>query len=146
MGRFLAACNTGARGGLAAYRPGFGATRTMTAESLACRMWLDVHRSPEQIKEAGIIGFAIAESSASDLYYWYYGSLSLRQVGGPAWESWSGALKQVVPSQLSDGSWAADTKWGGMVARCTVQRWPCFVLKVSIAINNQRGLLCFVVF
>ena len=115
MRRFLASCNTGARGGLAAYRPGFGATRTMTAESLACRMWLDVHRSPEQIKEAAdYIVLQLPNRARPDLYYWYYGSLSLRQVGGPAWESWSGALKQVVPSlQLSDGSWAADTKWGG---------------------------------
>lgn len=115
MGRFLASCNTGARGGLAAYRPGFGATRTMTAESLACRMWLDVHRSPEQIKEAAdYIVLQLPNRARPDLYYWYYGSLSLRQVGGPAWEFWSGALKQVIPSlQLSDGSWAADTKWGG---------------------------------
>jgi len=115
MIKFLATCNTGANGGLAAYRPGFGATRTMTAESLACRMWLDSQRSVEQVKEAS--DFIVAQLPAisrPDLYYWYYGSLSLRQVGGPAWQAWSGSMKMAVPAlQLSDGSWDADTKWGG---------------------------------
>ena len=115
MIKFLATCNTGANGGLAAYRPGFEATRTMTAESLACRMWLDSHRSVEQVKEASdFIVAQLPSISRPDLYYWYYGSLSLRQVGGPAWQDWSGAMKLAVPAlQLSDGSWGADTKWGG---------------------------------
>ena len=115
MVKFLATCNTGAKGGLAAYRPGFGATRTMTAESLTCRMWLDTQRSVEQVKEASdYIAKQLPSTSRPDLYYWYYGSLSLRQVGGPAWEVWSGAMKQVLPKlQLPDGSWTADTKWGG---------------------------------
>ncbi len=115
MAKFLASCNTGARGGLASYRPGFKATRTMTAESLACRMWLQTHDSVEQIDEASnYIVRQLPSRSNPDLYYWYYGSLSLRQVGGPAWETWSNSLKQIVPSlQWTDGSWAADTKWGG---------------------------------
>ena len=115
MVKFLASCNTGTRGGLAAYRPGFGATRTMTAESLTCRIWLDAHRSVEQVEEASeYIVLQLPSQSRPDLYYWYYGSLSMRQLGGPAWESWSGALKRVVPViQLADGSWPTDTKWGG---------------------------------
>ena len=115
MATFLATCNTGAKGGLAAYRPGFEATRTMTAESLACRMWLDTQRNAAQVKEASnFILMQLPSQNRPDLYYWYYGSLSLRQVGGPAWQTWSDSVKMVVPAlQLSDGSWAADTKWGG---------------------------------
>lgn len=119
MVKFLATCNAGAKGGLAAYRPGFGATRTMTAESLACRMWLDTQRSVEQVKEASdFIIMQLPSQTRPDLYYWYYGSLSLRQVGGPAWQTWTNSMKQVVPSlQLPDGSWTADTKWGGYGGR-----------------------------
>lgn len=115
MVKFLATCNTGAKGGLASYRPGFGATRTMTSESLACRMWLDAERNMEQVQEAtDYILKQLPSQTRPDLYYWYYGSLALRQAGGPGWQTWSSAMSRVVPAlQLSDGSWAADTKWGG---------------------------------
>jgi len=115
MKKFLATCNTGAKGGLASYRPGFGATRTMTSESLACRMWLETEKNVEQVREAtDYILKQLPSQARPDLYYWYYGSLSLRQVGGPAWQTWSSTMSRVVPAlQLPDGSWAADTKWGG---------------------------------
>jgi hypothetical protein len=51
MSKFLLSCNTGLKRGLASYRPGFGATAAMTAESMACRGWLDVQNKPEQLTE-----------------------------------------------------------------------------------------------
>lgn len=52
-----------------------------------------------------------------DMYYWYYASLALFQVGGPAWVTWESKLRAaVVDSQLRDGcargSWDALDPWG----------------------------------
>ena len=39
-------------------------------------------------------------SGAIDMYYWYYGSLALFQVGGEAWKKhWNPAMKEAILSQ-----------------------------------------------
>jgi hypothetical protein len=115
MLKFLQSCNTGLKRGLASYRPGFGATAAMTAESMACRVWLDVQNKPEQLTEGTqYLLKRLPSAEQPDFYYWYYGSLSLRFVGGEPWERWTVALKQTLPQmQRSDGSWSAVTKWAG---------------------------------
>ena len=115
MKKFLRSCNTGPNHGLAAYRPGFGATHAMTAESLACRMWLNSENGSKQVEEAAEYMLQrLPSSSQPDFYYWYYGSLALRQVGGEDWDRWARSLKQTLPAlQRGDGSWSANTKWGG---------------------------------
>jgi hypothetical protein len=43
-----------------------------------------------------------------DMYYWYYGTLALFQVGGEHWSAWSAALdRAVVPQQRRDGNYCA---------------------------------------
>jgi len=115
MLKFLQSCNTGVKRGLASYRPGFGATAAMTAESLACRVWLGSQNKPEQLAEGSqYLLQRLPSIEQPDFYYWYYGSLSLRFVGGEPWERWTVALTQTLPKmQQSDGSWAAVTKWAG---------------------------------
>ena len=115
MLKFLQSCNTGVKRGLASYRPGFGATAAMTAESLACRVWLGSQNKPEQLAEGSqYLLQRLPSIEQPDFYYWYYGSLSLRFVGGEPWERWTVALTQTLPKmQRSDGSWAAVTKWAG---------------------------------
>ncbi len=115
MLKFLQSCNTGLKRGLASYRPGFGATAAMTAESMACRVWLGSQNKPEQLAEgAQYLVQRLPSIEQPDFYYWYYGSLSLRFVGGERWERWTVALKQTLPKmQRSDGSWSAVTKWAG---------------------------------
>ena len=115
MLKFLQSCNTGLKRGLASYRPGFGATAAMTAESMACRVWLGSQNKPEQLAEGTqYLLQRLPSLEQPDFYYWYYGSLSLRFVGGKPWERWTAALKQTLPKmQRSDGSWSAVTKWAG---------------------------------
>jgi len=115
MRKFLQSCNTGLKRGLASYRPGFGATAAMTAESMACRVWLDAQNKPEQLTEGTqYLLQRLPSTEQPDFYYWYYGSLSMRFVGGEPWERWTVALKQTLPRmQRSDGSWSAMTKWAG---------------------------------
>jgi hypothetical protein len=56
-------------------------------------------------------------SGRIDMYYWYYGTLALFQVGGEAWKAWNHALKDaVVDRQRKDGcakgSWDPVGPWG----------------------------------
>jgi hypothetical protein len=115
MRKFLQSCNTGSKRGLASYRPGFGATAAMTAESMACRVWLAAQNKPEQLTEGTqYLLKRLPSTEQPDFYYWYYGSLSMRFVGGEPWDRWMVALKQTLPRmQRSDGSWSAMTKWAG---------------------------------
>jgi hypothetical protein len=55
-----------------------------------------------------------------DMYYWYYATLGMFQVGGPRWKAWNAALKTaVVDHQRRDGdpctyqgSWDPVDPWG----------------------------------
>ena len=52
-----------------------------------------------------------------DMYYWYYGTLAMFQVGGASWVAWNGKMnKAVVDSQRKDGnyrgSWDPVGPWG----------------------------------
>jgi hypothetical protein len=55
---------------------------------------------------------------AIDMYYWYYGTLAMHQLGGPAWDRWNKSLeKAVIQSQVkegcAEGSWDPKDPWGG---------------------------------
>jgi hypothetical protein len=96
----------------------------MTAVALLCRVFLgqEPDETPMMRKHASLLraklprwdegGFGI------DLYYWYYGSYAMYQLGGKDWEAWNKALKSaVVESQRKDGdekgSWDARVDaWG----------------------------------
>lgn len=52
-----------------------------------------------------------------DEYYWYFGSLATRRLGGPGWEAWRTAgqaalLKGQVPDGDDKGSWDPVGPWG----------------------------------
>jgi hypothetical protein len=52
-----------------------------------------------------------------DMYYWYYGSLAMFQIGGDAWKAWNKAMKAaIVHHQRMDGdqmgSWDPVGVWG----------------------------------
>ncbi|MFT7676883.1 MAG: hypothetical protein ACI8QC_000859 [Planctomycetota bacterium] len=57
------------------------------------------------------------EGLGSDMYYWYYGSYAMYQMGGKHWDRWNRALKPaVLGSQRQDGhargSWDPIGPWG----------------------------------
>ncbi|MHC4860881.1 MAG: hypothetical protein ACYTDY_12420, partial [Planctomycetota bacterium] len=52
-----------------------------------------------------------------DMYYWYYGTLALYQVGGDPWKRWSGAIEDAIVSTQrksgdEKGSWDPVGAWG----------------------------------
>ncbi|RCS44620.1 hypothetical protein DTL42_16995 [Bremerella cremea] len=123
MTRFLDDSSAGGSKGLAAYRPGEKATPTMTAEALTCRFFLGIEDKPEQISEA--TDFLLLNQPSDgcvDLYYAYYGTLSMYQMQDEAWKKWADTLHpRLLSSQIKGGelagSWNPDCHWGGYGGR-----------------------------
>jgi hypothetical protein len=122
--RFLRGVSAGRHGGLACYQPVRPiASRSMTAEALACRRFLGVVDNPQTLDEAS--AFLLQElpgTSTTNHYYWYYATLALYQTQGEPWQRWNDALQaSLLTSQRRDGallgSWDPDPVWGGCGGR-----------------------------
>lgn len=113
--RFLQSVRMGAHGGLASYRPREAPSRTMTAEALATRLLIGQSIPAAEVAEAERYLLQRPPGVGKDnYYYWYYATLALHQLQDDAWASWNEALQQrLLATQRSDGSWSADTLWGG---------------------------------
>jgi squalene-hopene cyclase-like protein len=123
MVRFLQSCSIGKNRGLAGYRPGERATRTMTAEALVCRIFLDAENSPAALDEGAAYVLEERPSQrAANYYYWYYGTLALFQRQGDDWQRWNAALQAELLARqrwdgASSGSFDPDDLWGGYGGR-----------------------------
>lgn len=123
MSKFLESVTQGANRGLASYRPGERATRTMTSEAMACRFLLGMPTPEAAVGEAN--GFLLQElpgQGEPNLYYWYYATLALFQAQGKTWDVWNDALKRhLLAQQRRDGrlagSWDTRDVWGGYGGR-----------------------------
>ena len=134
--RFLRSVLHGQSGGLASYRPLQQPSRTMTAEALVCRAFLNWPRNEAAIQEG--VQFITAElpgQGKKNFYYWYYASLALHQVQGPAWQRWNKALQaQLLTLQRRQGkvagSWDPDTVWGAYGGRAYSTAMAALCLEV----------------
>jgi len=123
MVRFLQSCSIGKNRGLAGYRPGDRATRTMTAEGLVCRYFLNAENSPQALDEgAAYVLDERPSQRATNYYYWYYGTLAMFQRQGDDWQRWNAALQaELLARQRWDGSasgsYDPDDLWGGYGGR-----------------------------
>jgi len=95
----------------------------MTAVGLLCRFFLgqDPAETPVMSKHAELLSRTPPEwdpeGYGCDMYYWYYGSYAMYQMGGRHWKEWNRAMKSaVVESQRRDGahtgSWDPVGPWG----------------------------------
>ena len=109
---------TGESRGLAAYRPNEGPygnttnfvagrnmTPTMTAEAWVCRQFLGVGGPGAASDEAARYLLENAPGRGKlNLYYWYYGTLAMRQRGGDDWARWNPlARDELVTLQKTSG-------------------------------------------
>lgn len=123
MVRFLQSCSIGKNRGLAGYRPGDRATRTMTAEALVCRYFLDAENSPAALDEGTAYVMDERPSQrAANYYYWYYGTLAMFQRQGDDWQRWNAALQAELLARQqwnapNAGSFDPDDLWGGYGGR-----------------------------
>ncbi|MBP62633.1 MAG: hypothetical protein CMJ62_14020 [Planctomycetaceae bacterium] len=136
MYHFLDSCSSGQFGGLASYRPGQRPSRTMTAEGLLCRLFLDVSQQDPSVAEAArYIGEQLPGEGKPNLYYWYYATLALHQLGDQRWDRWNVALKrEILGLQRSQGalagSWDPQTVWGGYGGRVYTTAMAALCLEV----------------
>ena len=99
----------------------------MTAVGLLCRIFLGQDRGTvvggERIVEKHVellqtcLPVWDEEGRGCDMYYWYYGSYAMFQVGGDAWRRWEAAMREaIVKSQRQSGdergSWDPVGPWG----------------------------------
>ena len=96
---------------------------SMTAVGLLCRFFLgqDPGKTPAMVKHADLMLKTLPvwdpEAMGCDMYYWYYGSYAMFQMGGRHWKAWNKAMKTaVLDSQRQDGahlgSWDPVGPWG----------------------------------
>lgn len=149
--RFLRRVRRGAYGGLAAYRPDGPPSRTMTAEAWYCHQLLRTGRggavNPLAIHETvASLEQELPSLSNRNLYYWYYATLALERhhhdspEDTASWESWNHALTTaLVGSQQSDGSWDANTVWGGYGGRVYTTALSALCLEVYYRYRPAEG-------
>jgi hypothetical protein len=101
-------------------------SESMTAVGMLARIFLgdDPRRDPLIKKGADLCAKLLptwnVNDGSIDMYYWYYATLALFQIGGEHWTAWSGALgRAAIPNQRLDGtycsfkgSWDPVDPWG----------------------------------
>jgi hypothetical protein len=126
---WLARVSWGQYGGLASYLERdldrYGPTPAMTAEALTCRLLLGARANEPAVQEA--VAYLVQHAPDArnrNVYYWYYGSLALSQIGGDAWQQWNERLRTIlVRTQRRDGhaagSWdpAYNVAWDTVAGR-----------------------------
>ena len=95
----------------------------MTAVALLCRFFMGQDPKEDAVmkQHAELLRKTLPEwdpkKKANDMYYWYYGSYAMYQMGDPYWKDWNRAMKPaVLESQRKDGahkgSWDPIGPWG----------------------------------
>ena len=95
-----------------AYRPGEGPSHVMTAEALLCRMYLGADLRDADVRE-GLAQMAQQHPprrEETNVYYWYYATQALHHAGGPTWDEWNRALRDVLV-QLQETTGHAAGSW-----------------------------------
>lgn len=116
--KWLTLVSSGPQQGLASYRPGDPPSEAMTAEALVCRQIFGARASDPTLQEAA--DYLLHRLPATDdyhLYYWYYGTLAMFQLGGTHWDRWNQSLSAVLldtqrKSGHAKGSWDPQRPFG----------------------------------
>ncbi len=116
---WLTTVGSGPSRGLASYLPGEQPTPTMTAEALACRLFMGSTADDPAVRAAAdYLMDYLPQPGRQNLYYWYYGTVASFQIGGTHWQRWNASLRdQLIARQVRDnhaaGSWdPAGDPWG----------------------------------
>ncbi len=118
------------------YRPGHTPSLAMIAEGLFCEQILQGDQvNPQMEKCIGLIQKKLPSTRTVDYYYWYYGSLAMRQTQGTMWEKWNEKLKPILLRKqqrggTNDGSWNPEGKNGSIAGRCVTTAMAALSLEV----------------
>jgi len=122
----------------------------MTAAGLLCRFFLgeDPDEQPLMEKHAELMLKTLPEwdpkGYGCDMYYWYYGSYAMSQMGKHYWKTWNKAMKEaVLESQrhdgAHDGSWDPVGPWGHSGGRVYSTAMMVLCLEVYSRYTRVRG-------
>jgi hypothetical protein len=122
----------------------------MTAVAILSRVFMgqEVSKMPVVDKGADLLKAHLPEWDAegfnNDIYYWYYGSYALFQLGGPRWEAWNKAAKKaLVENQRQDGdlkgSWDPKDAWGHAGGRVYMTSLAVLCLEVYFRYARVLG-------
>jgi len=119
----------------------------MTAAALYCRFVMGERpdTSESMRKGAALLQRNLPQWQPSqrgnDMYYWYYGSYAMSQMGGSSWVAWNKALRPaVLESQRRDGaskgSWDPIGPWGYSGGRV----YSTSIMALTLATYRQEHL------
>ncbi len=93
-------------------------SQSMTAAGILTRIFLgEDPRKSEMIKKGAKLCLGLTptwnpDDGSIDMYYWYYATLALYQVGGKSWKTWNEAMKTaIVDNQHAQGSGTREGSW-----------------------------------
>jgi hypothetical protein len=126
---------------LYAYLPGRPELMTMTAEALLCRQYLGWTSDNVSLRRgAGTVYLDLTMSNSRNIYYWYYATQLLHNLGGKEWVSWNKHVRdglvgmQVTSGGCDVGSWSPihpqPDVWGQRVGRHYVTALSLLTLEV----------------
>ena len=122
----------------------------MTAVGLLCRFFLGQDPEVDEVmqRHADLLASKPpmwdADGLGNDMYYWYYGSYAMFQMGGSNfWKPWNESMKEaVVESQRKEGhlrgSWDPVGPWGYAGGR--VYSTACMVLCLEVYFRYAQVL------
>jgi hypothetical protein len=120
-----------------AYRVRDGATLTLTAEGLLCRMYLGWERDDPRLQNG--VNYLLENLPVWDeqnVYYWYYATQVMHHVEDSPWRVWNEKMRKLLPENQvhrgrERGSWDPDgDRWGGDGGRLYVTCLSLYVLEV----------------
>jgi hypothetical protein len=127
-------------GGLYGYT-GPSGTPAMTAEGLFVDQYIEFNPNTPRVQES--IRYILDNKPhrwedrgrGNNLYFWYYATLALHQIGGQGWNEWNKAMQAVLPeAQRLDGpffgSWDTNTAWGSRGGRVYTTALATLILEV----------------
>ena len=123
----------------------------MTAVGLLCRAFTGqkLADTPVMEKHAALLVRTPPEwdpdGYGCDMYYWYYGSYALFQLGGKHWKQWERSMKAaVVDTQRHDGdaagSWDPVGPWGHVGGRVYSTALMTLTLEVYYRYGRMPGM------
>lgn len=127
--------------GLYSYQPYREVTPTMTGVGMLCSQYLGVGRNdPPMLEGTQYLLANLPDNMLKrDIYYWYYATLAMHNIGGPEWDSWNRKMRRVlIESQVKDGcgtgSWdpakPSLDPWGSKGGRLMMTAFNAMTLEV----------------
>ena len=122
---------------LATFKGEFSAAEVaMIAEGLFCEQMLGAGVTTPKMEQClSLIQERLPNRNRVDYYYWYYGSLAMRQAQGQDWQNWNDKLKPILLRKQvlhgnNRGCWEAEGKWSKAAGRVVTTALAALSLEV----------------